>query len=68
MNIVFSNLALWPLALLVAVAVAFGLLARSKPPAYSFSSVEFIVRILRTTESILFTSAACNGSGEQPRR
>lgn len=49
MSLVFLNGMLWPLAALIAVPLLLHLFARSKPPVYRFSSIEFILRILRTT-------------------
>ncbi|HOW97283.1 MAG TPA: VWA domain-containing protein [Kiritimatiellia bacterium] len=49
MSFVFLNAILWPLAALAAVPLLLHLFARSKPPVYRFSSVEFILRIVRTT-------------------
>lgn len=49
MSLVFVNAILWPLAALAAVPLLLHLFARSKPPVYRFSSIEFILRIVRTT-------------------
>jgi len=49
MSILFSNAVIWPVAALVAVPLLLHLFARTKPPVYSFSSVEFILRIIRST-------------------
>lgn len=52
MNLLFSNAVLWPLVALVALPVLVHLLARARPAAYRFSSVELILRILRQTARI----------------
>lgn len=52
MNIVFLNLILWPLAFLVALPLLLHLFARTRPPLYNFSSLEFILRIIRQTNRI----------------
>ncbi|MBU1693868.1 MAG: BatA and WFA domain-containing protein [Verrucomicrobia bacterium] len=49
MSLVFLNGMLWPLAMLIAVPLLLHLFARSKPPIYRFSSIEFILRIIRST-------------------
>ncbi len=49
MTFVIGNSALWPFLLLLAVPLALHLFARSRPPVYFFSSVEFIRRIVRST-------------------
>lgn len=49
MNFLFLNAALGGLLALVAVPILVHLFARSRPPVYSFSSVEFLRRIVRTT-------------------
>jgi hypothetical protein len=43
------NLALLPLAVLVAVPVLIHLFARARPPEHKFSSVQFLRRVVRTT-------------------
>jgi hypothetical protein len=48
-NVVFLNAVLAPLLILAAVPVILHLFAKSKPPSFRFSSIEFIVRILRST-------------------
>ena len=52
MNVVLLNAVLGPLLLLVAVPVIIHLFARSRPPQYRFSSVVFILKILRSTMRI----------------
>ncbi len=52
MNLLLLNAALLPLAVLVAVPVILHLFARTRPPAYNFSSIEFILRIIRNTMRI----------------
>ena len=49
MSILFSNAVLWPMAALIAVPLLLHLFARTKPPVYRFSSVEFILKIIRST-------------------
>lgn len=49
MSILFTNALLWPLAAVVAVPLILHLFARTRPPVYNFSSVEFILRIIRST-------------------
>ena len=49
MNFVLTNAALWPFLALVLAPLLLHLFARSKPPHYAFSSVEFILRIVRQT-------------------
>lgn len=49
MNLIFTNIVLWPFLFLVTVPLILHLFARSRPPAYKFSSVEFILRIIRST-------------------
>jgi hypothetical protein len=50
MTVLFTNLAsFWPLLALAAVPILVHLFARSRPPVYRFSSVEFIRRVLRHT-------------------
>ncbi len=52
MNIVLTNLVLWPFVFLVAVPLLLHLFARTRPPVYKFSSIEFILRIMRKTMRI----------------
>lgn len=52
MNFVLLNSILLPLAALVAVPVLLHLFARTRPPVYKFSSIEFIMRIIRQTNRI----------------
>ncbi len=52
MNLVFTNAALLPLALLIALPLIIHLMARARPKAYLFSTVEFISRIVRETSRI----------------
>lgn len=52
MSITFLNAVLAPLVVLVSVPLLLHLFARTRPPVYNFSSVEFIRRILRTTMRI----------------
>ena len=49
MSVLFSNAVLWPLLALVTVPILLHLFARTKPPVYKFSSIEFILRIIRST-------------------
>jgi hypothetical protein len=49
MSVVLLNAILAPFLALVAVPLLIHLFARSKPPVYRFSSVEFILRIIRST-------------------
>ena len=49
MDLFFANQALVALAVLVVIPLLVHLFARSKPPRYRFSSVEFIRRVLRNT-------------------
>jgi hypothetical protein len=49
MNIVLINLILWPIVILGVLPLLVHLFARSKPPRYNFSSIEFILKIVRTT-------------------
>lgn len=49
MNFVLTNVVLWPFLALVLVPLLLHLFARSKPPSYRFSSIEFILRIIRQT-------------------
>jgi hypothetical protein len=49
MNVVFTNLILWPFLFLVALPLVIHLFARSRPPVYRFSSVDFILHVLRQT-------------------
>lgn len=49
MNFVLTNAVLWPFVFLALVPLLLHLFARSKPPAYRFSSIEFIMRIVRQT-------------------
>jgi hypothetical protein len=43
---------LWPLAILVVVPLLVHLLARTRPPVFEFSSVEFLRRALRFTQRV----------------
>ncbi len=52
MNVVWTNLILWPLIALIAVPVLVHLFARSRPPKYWFSSVTFLRRVVRKTNRI----------------
>ena len=52
MNFVLTNVVLWPFLALVLVPLLLHLFARSKPPQYRFSSLEFILRIIRQTVRI----------------
>jgi hypothetical protein len=52
MNFVLLNLVLWPLIILVGVPLLVHLFARTRPPVYNFSSIEFILRIIRQTNRI----------------
>jgi hypothetical protein len=52
MTVLLLNSILWPLVLLIAVPLFIHLFARSKPPVYNFSSIEFILRIIRSTMRI----------------
>ena len=45
----FVNLVLAPLAVLVLVPLLVHLFARSRPPRYAFSSLEFLRRVMRQT-------------------
>lgn len=49
MMFLFGNHALWPFLFLLAVPLLLHLFARSRPPVYLFSSIEFIRRIIRST-------------------
>lgn len=49
MTISLVNLMLWPALLLGVLPLLLHLFARSKPPKYQFSSIEFILRIVRST-------------------
>jgi hypothetical protein len=49
MNVVLTNLILWPFVFLVALPLIIHLFARSRPPVYRFSSVDFILHVLRRT-------------------
>ncbi|MBU4461115.1 MAG: BatA and WFA domain-containing protein, partial [Verrucomicrobia bacterium] len=49
MSITFANPALWPFLVLATVPLLVHLFARTRPPAYRFSSVEFILRAVRET-------------------
>ncbi len=49
MNVLFSNPALLPLVALLTVPLLLHLFARTRPPRYAFSSVTFILRILRAS-------------------
>ncbi|MFC1461233.1 VWA domain-containing protein [Verrucomicrobiota bacterium] len=52
MNILLINAVLWPFVLLVGVPVLLHLFARTRPPVYNFSSIDFILRIIRSTMRI----------------
>ena len=52
MIILLLNLVLWPLAILALIPLLLHLFARKKPPAYRFSSVEFIQKIIRQTNRV----------------
>ncbi len=52
MSFILTNLVLWPFLFLVTVPVLLHLFARSRPPVYKFSSVEFILRIVRSSMRI----------------
>jgi len=52
MNFVLLNIVLWPFVFLVGVPLLLHLFARTRPPVYNFSSVEFILRIIRQTNRI----------------
>jgi hypothetical protein len=52
MTLTLLNFALAPLAVLVAVPLLVHLFARSRPPRYSFSSLEFLQRAMRKTMRI----------------
>lgn len=52
MNFVLTNAVLWPLLALIALPVILHLFARTRPPVYTFSSLEFIRRIVRLTMRI----------------
>lgn len=52
MTVVFLNMVLLPLAALVLVPLLLHLFARTRPPAYNFSSLEFILRSIRRTNRI----------------
>ena len=49
MHLFWVNLTLWPLAALISVPILVHLFARTRPPPYPFSSVDFIARVLRQT-------------------
>lgn len=49
MTFLFGNAALWPFLFLLAVPLLLHLFARTRPPVYVFSSIEFIRRIVRST-------------------
>ena len=49
MKVVFANLVLWPFLALVTAPLLVHLFARTRPPVYRFSSVEFILRAVRET-------------------
>ncbi|MBI2442132.1 MAG: VWA domain-containing protein [Lentisphaerae bacterium] len=49
MTFLFGNAALWPFLILLAVPLLMHLFARTRPPVYVFSSIEFIRRIVRFT-------------------
>lgn len=52
MNVVLANIILWPFILLVGVPLLLHLFARTRPPVYDFSSLEFILKIIRQTNRI----------------
>lgn len=52
MNLVLNNAALLPWLLLAAIPLLLHLFARSRPPAYSFSSTAFIARLKREATRI----------------
>jgi len=52
MNFVLLNIVLWPFIFLVGVPLLLHLFARTRPPVYNFSSVEFILKIIRQTNRI----------------
>ena len=52
MSLTFLNAVLWPLLALLSVPVLLHLFARSRPPAYKFSSVELVQRVIRSTMRI----------------
>jgi len=51
-SILFSNMALVPLAALIALPILIHLFARARPPVYRYSSVEFIRRLVRETRRL----------------
>ncbi len=52
MSLTFLNAVLWPLLALLSVPVLLHLFARSRPPAYKFSSIELVQRVIRSTMRI----------------
>ena len=52
MNVVWTNLVLWPLVGLTAAPVLVHLFARSRPPKYPFSSVRFLRQVVRKTNRV----------------
>lgn len=52
MNVLFENSVLLPLLLLAAVPLVIHLFARSRPPAFEFSSIVFLRRVVRQTTRI----------------
>ncbi|MBA4388760.1 MAG: hypothetical protein C0404_12315 [Verrucomicrobia bacterium] len=52
MSVLFLNLVLWPFLVLISVPILLHLFARTRPPLYHFSSIEFILRSIRQTNRI----------------
>lgn len=52
MSVLFLNLILWPFLILISVPLLLHLFARTRPPQYRFSSIEFILRSIRQTNRI----------------